>query len=80
MRAVEVDDGNHAALGQNGHDEFGLAGGVARDMAGKAWTSATSWLTPVAAAAPHTPCPNGIRMHAALPWNGPSTSSPSIAR
>ena len=28
-----------------------------------------------AAAVPHTPLPNGMRMHAALPWNGPSTSA-----
>jgi len=47
---------------------------------GKACTSVTSCVVRVAAAVPHTPRPNGMRMHAALPWNGPSTSSSPTAR
>ena len=34
----------------------------------------------VAAAAPQTPLPNGMRMQAGRPWNGPSTSSPPTLR
>ena len=34
----------------------------------------------LAAAAPHTPSPNAIRIQAGRPWNGPTTSSPSTLR
>src|SRR5438270_397758 len=34
----------------------------------------------VLGATPQTPLPNGIRMHAGRPWNGPSTSSPPTLR
>ena len=47
---------------------------------GKAWTSSTRWTSSVAAAVPHTPLPNGMRMQAGRPWNGPRTSSPPTLR
>ena len=40
-----------------------------------AWTSATRWTVPVAAAVPQTPFPQAMRVQATLPWNGPRTSS-----
>ncbi len=42
---------------------------------GNAFTSGTTTLRRSAAAVPHTPLPSGMRTHAGLPWNGPSTSS-----
>ena len=33
------------------------------------------WIVPVAAAVPHTPCPQGMRIQAGFPWKGPRTSS-----
>ena len=47
---------------------------------GKACTSSTSCVSPLAAAAPQTPLPRGMRMQAVLPWKGPRTSSSSAIR
>ena len=47
---------------------------------GKACTSSTRCGSRLAAAAPQTPLPNGIRMQAARPWKGPGTSSPPTLR
>ena len=47
---------------------------------GKACTSSTRCTFSVSAAVPQTPLPNGMRMQAGRPWNGPSTSSRSTLR
>jgi len=39
---------------------------------GNSWTFLTNWISPVARAVPQTPRPEGIRMQAVFPWNGPS--------
>ncbi len=38
---------------------------------GKAWTSSTSWVAPLAAAVPHTPWPKAMRMQRGLADEGP---------
>ncbi len=43
-------------------------------------TFGTTTVARRAAAVPHTPLPSAMRTHAGLPWNGPTTSSPSFSR
>jgi hypothetical protein len=74
-RAVQVQHANQAAVLDQRHDQLTVRSTVTGNVPGNACTSSTRWVCRVAAAAPHTPRPNGIRTQAICPWNGPSTSS-----
>ena len=62
-------------------DDFGSRGGIARDVIReRVDVAARPASARVCAARPHTPRPSAMRTHAGLPWNGPTTSSPSVMK
>lgn len=72
--AVNVNDCDDFVARYDGNHNLALALAVTRNVTGNFSTSSTSCVVFVAAAAPHTPRPNGIVWQATLPWNGPRMS------
>ena len=79
--AVEIQNADYLIVRHQGHHQFGPGRGIAGDVSGKL-VDVGYHLTVRAfnAAVPHTPLPTGMRMQAGLPWNGPTTSSPSFSQ
>ena len=66
-RAIEINHPHERAIMDDRHDDLRRAGRIAGDMSGKGVNILDSWVSRVAAAAPHTPRPTGMRMQAGLP-------------